>query len=116
MKKDRLVQLRKKLEEKHRQLEEEVGRNVLYGKGPEDDSIKDLGDQASSASNREFLVERGKGERRRLKEVALALQKIADGGFGDCERCGEPIADKRLEALADARDCHEGQRAGGERK
>ena len=29
MKKDRLVQLRKKLEEKHRQLEEEVGRNVL---------------------------------------------------------------------------------------
>src|SRR6185369_13096243 len=87
MKKDRLVQLRKKLEEKHRQLEEEVGRNVLYGKGPEDDSIKDLGDQASSAYNREFLFELGNGERRRLKEVALALQKITDGGFGDCERC-----------------------------
>jgi len=49
MKKDRLAQFRKKLEEKHRQLVEEVGRNVLYGKGPEDDSIKDLGDQASSA-------------------------------------------------------------------
>ena len=93
MKKDRLVQLRKKLEEKHRQLEEEVGRNVLYGKGPEDDSIKDLGDQASSAYNREFLFELGNGERRRLKEVALALQKITEGGFGDCERCGE--ADRR---------------------
>ena len=60
MKKDRLVQLRKKLEEKHRQLEEEVGRNILYGKGPEDDSIKDLGDQASSAYNREFLFELGR--------------------------------------------------------
>jgi RNA polymerase-binding transcription factor len=110
MKKDRLVQFRKKLEEKHRQLVEEVGKNVLYGKGPEDDSIKDLGDQASSAYNREFLFELGNGDRRRLKEVALALQKITEGGFGDCERCGEPIADKRLEALPDARYCIECQR------
>jgi len=29
MKKDRLAQLKKKLEEKHRQLVEEVGKNVL---------------------------------------------------------------------------------------
>jgi DnaK suppressor protein len=43
--------------------------------------------------------------------VALALQKITEGGFGDCERCGEPIADKRLEALPDARYCIECQRA-----
>ena len=91
MKKDRLVHYRKKLEEKHRQLVEEVGRNVLYGKGPEDDSIKDLGDQASSAYNREFLFELGNGDRRLLKEVVLALQKISEGGFGDCERCGEPL-------------------------
>ena len=82
---------------------DEDSKNVLYGKGPEDDSIKDLGDQASSAYNREFLFELGNGDRRRLKEVALALQKITEGGFGDCERCGEPIADKRLEALVDSR-------------
>jgi DnaK suppressor protein len=111
MKKERLVHFRKKLEEKHRQLVEEVGRNVLYGKGPEDDSIKDLGDQASSAYNREFLFELGNGDRRLLKEVALALQKITEGGFGDCERCGEPISDKRLEALPFARYCIECQRA-----
>jgi DnaK suppressor protein len=114
MKKDRLVHYRKKLEEKHRQLVEEVGRNVLYGKGPEDDSIKDLGDQASSAYNREFLFELGNGDRRLLKEVALALQKINECGFGDCERCGEPIAEKRLEALPFARFCIECQRAAEE--
>jgi DnaK suppressor protein len=111
MKKDRLGQFRKNLEEKHRQLVEEVGRNVLYGKGPEDDSIKDLGDQASSAYNREFFFELGNGDRRLLKEVALALQKITEGGFGDCERCGEPIAEKRLEALPFARYCIGCQRA-----
>ena len=93
MRKDRLVHFRKKLEEKHRQLVEEVGKNVLYGKGPEDDSIKDLGDQASSAYNREFFFELSNGDRMLLKEVALALQKIDEGGFGDCERCGEPISE-----------------------
>src|SRR4029450_4858712 len=100
MKKDRLVQFRKKLEEKHQQLVEEVGKNVMYAKGPEDDSIKDLGDQASSAYNREFLFELGNGDRRLLKEVVSALQKIDEGGFGDCERCGEPIAEKRLRGRA----------------
>jgi RNA polymerase-binding transcription factor len=111
MKKERLTHFRKKLEEKYHLLVEEVGKNVLYGKGPEDDSIKDLGDQAMSAYNREFLFELGNGDRRLLKEVVSALQKIADGGFGDCERCGEAIAEKRLEALPFARYCIECQRA-----
>jgi len=111
MKKERLSHFRKKLEEKYRQLVEEVGKNVLYGKGPEDDSIKDLGDQATSAYNREFLFELGNGDRRLLKEVVSALQKVDEGGFGDCERCGEAISEKRLEALPFARYCIECQRA-----
>jgi DnaK suppressor protein len=110
MRKDRLAHFRRKLEEKHRQLVEEVGKNVLYGKGP-DDSIKDLGDQATTAYNREFLFELGNGDRRLLKEVVSALQKIDEGGFGTCERCSEPIADRRLEALPFARYCIDCQRA-----
>jgi len=43
--------------------------------------------------------------------AVLALQKISEGGFGDCERCGEPISEKRLEALPFARYCIECQRA-----
>jgi DnaK suppressor protein len=111
MRKERLTHFRKKLEEKHRQLVDEVGRNVLYGKGPEDDSIKDLGDQASSAYNREFQFELGNGDRRLLKEVVSALQKLDEGSFGACERCGESIAEKRLEALPFARYCIDCQRA-----
>ena len=76
-----------------------------------DDSIKDLGDQASSAYNREFLFELGNGDRRVLKEVAAALAKLDEGGFGDCERCGEAISEKRLEALPFARYCIDCQRA-----
>jgi len=111
MKKDRVAQFRKKLEEKHRELVEEVGKNVLYGKGPDDDSTKDLGDQAATSYNREFLFELGNGTQRLLKEVVSALQKLDEGSYGDCERCGEAIADKRLEALPFARYCIDCQRA-----
>ena len=111
IKKDRLAHFRKALLDKRRQLEDEVGRSALYGKGQEDDSIKDLGDQATTAYTREFLFELGNGDRRLLKEVVTALRKLDEGGFGECERCGEPISEKRLEALPFARYCIECQRA-----
>jgi DnaK suppressor protein len=110
IKKDRLAHFRQALLDKRRQLEDEVGRSALYGKGQEDDSIKDLGDQATTAYTREFLFELGNGDRRLLKEVVTALRKLDEGGFGECERCGEAIADRRLEALPFARYCIDCQR------
>ena len=110
MRKDRLAQFRKRLVEKQRQLTEEVGRIALYGKDQEDDSIKDLGDQANTAYNREFFFELGNGDRRLLRDVVSALQKLEDGAFGACERCGEAISEKRLEALPFARYCIDCQR------
>jgi DnaK suppressor protein len=105
MRKDRLTHFKKRLLEKQHQLLEEVGRSALYGKDQEDDSIKDLGDQANTAYTREFFFELGNGDRRLLREVSTALQKIEDGSYGTCERCSEPIADKRLDALPFARYC-----------
>jgi DnaK suppressor protein len=105
MRKDRLAQFKKRLLDKQRQLTEEVGRTALYGKDQEDDSIKDLGDQANTAYTREFFFELGNGDRRLLRDVVSALQRIEDGSYGSCERCGEPIAEKRLEALPFARHC-----------
>src|SRR3989338_6771940 len=82
MRKERLAYFRKRLVEKQRQLTEEVGRTALYGKDQEDDSIKDLGDQANTAYNREFFFELGNGDRRLLRDVVSALQKMDDGGVG----------------------------------
>ena len=110
MRKDRLAQFRKRLIEKQRQLTEEVGRTALYGKDQEDDSIKDLGDQANTAYTREFFFELGNGDRRLLRDVVAALQKLDDGSFGNCERCGEAISEKRLDALPFARYCIDCQR------
>jgi DnaK suppressor protein len=105
MRKERLASFKKRLLEKHQQLADGVGRTAIYGKDQDDDSIKDLGDQANTAYTREFFFELGNGDRRLLRDVVAALQKIDNGSFGDCERCGEAIADKRLEALPFARYC-----------
>ena len=110
MRKDRLTYFKKRLLEKQQQLAVDVGKSAVYGKDQEDDSIKDLGDQANTAYTREFFFELGNGDRRLLREVVMALQKIEDGSFGTCERCSEPIADKRLDALPFARYCIDCQR------
>jgi DnaK suppressor protein len=110
MRKDRVASFKKRLLEKQRQLTDEVGRSALYGKDQEDDSIKDLGDQANTAYTREFFFELGNGNRELLRDVEAALRKIEDGSFGACERCGEPIAEKRLDALPFARYCIDCQR------
>lgn len=111
MKKERLASFKHRLLEKREQLADGVGRSASYGKGNEDDAIKDLGDQANTAYTREFFFELGNGDRRLLRDVVAALQKIDNGSFGSCERCGETIADKRLEALPFARYCIDCQRA-----
>ena len=110
MRKDRVASFKKRLLEKQRQLTDEVGKSALYGKDQEDDSIKDLGDQANTAYTREFFFELGNGNRELLRDVVAALRKIEDGSFGACERCGEPISEKRLEALPFARYCIDCQR------
>jgi len=43
--------------------------------------------------------------RRNLEQLAGALQRIADGSYGRCERCGAPIPAERLEILPHARFC-----------
>ena len=111
MRKERLIYFKNLLLEKQQQLSADVGKTAVYGKDQEDDSIKDLGDQANTAYTREFFFELGNGDRRLLRDVVSALQRIDDGNFGACERCGEAIAEKRLEALPFARHCIECQRA-----
>ena len=40
-----------------------------------------------------------------LADVDAALGRLDDGGYGRCERCGEPIGAARLEARPTARTC-----------
>lgn len=69
------------------------------------DGIQDIADQATSAYTKEFLLSIGDAERRMLKQVDDALNKIQQETYGLCESCGELINERRLEALPFARLC-----------
>jgi DnaK suppressor protein len=48
--------------------------------------------------------------RQALADIARALRHMAQGRYGDCEDCGQPIALQRLEILPQARFCGPCQR------
>lgn len=41
----------------------------------------------------------------RLRDIAAAERRLAEGGYGRCERCGRPIGDERLRAVPWAAHC-----------
>ena len=43
--------------------------------------------------------------RRTLEQITGALNRIAEGTYGRCDKCGTPIPAERLEALPHARFC-----------
>lgn len=58
----------------------------------------DLGDQASAEIDRSFMLRLRGRERKLLKKIEDAIDRIEQGLFGICDRCGEAIDIKRLEA------------------
>ena len=47
----------------------------------------------------------GNQELNELKRIDAALARIADGTYGDCVKCGNPISDARLNLLPDTPLC-----------
>jgi len=45
-----------------------------------------------------------------LAQIDTALERIQDGSFGTCAKCGKPIAEERLEARPWASLCIDCQR------
>ena len=69
------------------------------------DGIQDIGDEAANVYNKQILLTLNENERFRLKEVDESLDRIANGTYGICEECGEPIGLKRLEVKPVAKYC-----------
>lgn len=105
MKKKELDQLKGILEEEKRRilrhLEDISDTSVADIDTPSGDSV----DLASLEINQNSLVKVGKRELNHLKKIDVALQKIVDGTYGECENCGEQIALARLLARPVAQLC-----------
>ena len=55
-------------------------------------------DRASLESDRNFLLRIRDRERKLIGKIEKALERVENGTFGICERCGEDISEERLKA------------------
>lgn len=105
MKKKEIEQFKKILDEEKRKILRHL--EVLSSSSEEelDTNSSDPVDIASTEINQANLQKIGKRETYLLKKIDLALKKIEDGTFGECESCGEQISVARLMARPVAQLC-----------
>lgn len=95
MKKSDVEKLKGMLEQQLRVLQADAGNlNAVTNSA----ALADVNDQATLESERSFELRIKDRERKLIGKVQDALRKMADGSYGICESCGEPISVKRLQA------------------
>ena len=60
---------------------------------------KDWSELATQREGDEVLEHIGLGAQGEMRAIKAALQRIADGDYGNCQRCGAPIGTARLDLL-----------------
>lgn len=75
-----------------------IGAIEALNELPGETVFSDLGDQATAEIDRNFMLRLKGRERKLLKKIEEAIERINHGVFGICDKCGEEINMKRLEA------------------
>jgi DnaK suppressor protein len=94
--------LRRRLEEIQARLAElakppEAGSGIAFGKR--------IGDGTSEAISRRNDIGVGNSLLVTEEKLRRALAKLEEGSYGRCDRCGGPIAPRRLEAAPESALC-----------
>ena len=71
----------------------------------DDPAPKDWEDAATEAEDDQMLESLGQVERAEVSRIDAALARVEAGTYGECVRCGEPVAPKRLELLPETPFC-----------
>ena len=93
------------LNEKKRDVLEELNKNLEDGKKIDFNEVKDSVDLATDTYDTEFLHNLSDSEKKMLEEIDMAIEKAEKGEYGFCENCTKPISKERLEALPFSKNC-----------
>jgi len=77
---------------------QQKGDNTLEELTDSNEVFADPADRATAESDRSFTLRIRDRERRLIRKIQAALQRIDDGSYGICEECGEDIGVPRLKA------------------
>ncbi|HEY0320396.1 MAG TPA: TraR/DksA family transcriptional regulator [Pyrinomonadaceae bacterium] len=105
MDKRRVKSYRDKLLGRREGLVGQVMEAELYSRERDSEATQDPADMAANAYTKELLFSMSANDRHLLELIDEALVRIEDGGYGKCIHCGEPVQERRLEAVPWARHC-----------
>jgi DnaK suppressor protein len=77
---------------------QQKGDSTLEELTDSNEVFADPADRATAESDRSFTLRIRDRERRLIRKIQAALQRIEDGSYGICEDCGEEIGVPRLKA------------------
>ena len=91
--------VRQKLEQQKQELlarAAKVRADITRSSGPLD---KDFAEQVVQMENDAVLAGIGEATAAELAQINRALAQMDAGNYGTCSRCGQPIGERRLQAL-----------------
>ena len=105
-----LAVMRKRLEEKQAELQQRIATLIGSPKQSEDaiqasDGVVEPEEEAVDLQETDVDQAILDNEKTLLAEVQQALARIDNGTYGICSNCGQPIPEKRLEAIPWATLC-----------
>src|SRR6476659_11440752 len=119
--KNRYNELKKMLEDRRRELLNEVQGRIrdVRLEGNKERDVLDQGEssEVDIQEDIEFALIQMKSET--LNKIDAALRRLEDGSYGDCFECGEEISEARLRALPFAvrcKDCEEARESAEQRQ
>ena len=119
--KNRYNELRKMLEDRRRELLNEVQGRIrdVRLEGNKERDVLDQGEssEVDIQEDIEFALIQMKSET--LTKIDAALRRLEDGTYGDCFECGDQITEARLRALPFAvrcKDCEEARETAEQRE
>jgi RNA polymerase-binding transcription factor DksA len=97
-----LTTVRSDLSDERDRLVAQIAALAPGGGSAFDDNFADSGQVAAEQGENKALAGQLRAE---LDEVERALAKLDKGTYGQCETCGDPISEARLEAMPATRYC-----------
>jgi len=101
-----IQKVKEELLKKRAQIIESLENNKKESQS-EKSGVEDSADEVTAELSRETLYKLSQTERETLFLIDIALKKIESGTYGICEECGQPIGEKRLQAIPWVRLCIE---------
>ena len=105
MDKRKMKAYRDKLLARRESLFSQVTEAEMSSRERDLEATQDPADMAANAYTKELLISMSANDRKLLQLIDEALERVERGEYGECVNCGEPLTEKRLDAVPWARYC-----------